>query len=999
MIPCLGESDWDRYHVGELSPAEAAEVQTHLGSCPVCTAREAAYQADYRHLIEDLQALRAHEGGVVSGRAAASDAASPTGELLPPQDRPQPGSRLRVSVRAEAQHYQSCEEVAAVMLERVGGSIGPYKLLDVLGEGGFGLVYLAEQVEPIRRRVALKVVKLGMDTREVMARFDAERQALAMMDHPHVAKVLDAGTTPLGRPYFVMELVQGIPITDYCDRHRLGARARLDLFLLVCDAAQHAHQKGIIHRDIKPSNVLVGMPGDQPVPKVIDFGVAKAISHRLAAETIYTEQGQFIGTPSYMSPEQAEMTGLNVDTRTDIYSLGVLLYELLAGRLPLEAEVFRSAGYAEIQRIIREEEPLKPSTRLTRLGGASADVALRRRTDPASLIRQLRGDLDWITMKAMEKDRTRRYGTASDLAADIQRHLNHEPVLASPPSAVYRAKKFIRRHRLSVAAGAAVAVALMLGIAGTSWMAVIAARRGAAERHQAELAEQAGQAALRQARIAEAINGFLLDMLSAPDPYTAGDAGDVARNVKVLDLLGMASKKIDDSFASDPDMEAAVRSVLGITYRNLGLTGEAEPHLRRALALRRERLGEEDPLTLESLYHFGILLLAQGQLQEAEPLYEQCLTIRRRVLGSDHPDTLKSLIGMVTIRGETGRWNEAEAYAREALDVARRVFGETHPSTMTAINNLGAILQVQDRLDEAEKCYREAWRLRQDTLGINHPHTLSSMSNIGNLLYARRQHAEAEKYYRSALEGYRQTLGNDHIETLRAVNDLGNALYALGRYAEAESHYRLAVSGCRRELGEDHPVSLKSMQNMGIVLHAQDQLSEAAQYLRTVFQTRRRTLGAQHPDTLDTMSRLGGVLLDCGQPSEAEPLLAEAIRAALALWGPSDRRMLAFRTQHGAALTGMGRFVEAESELLEAYSGLEKSVGRSHRHTIQAAETLTELYSAWQRPNEASQWRMRCAASTGAKPIVEGWGRLLEQLCTSRPTPPSGTTTTRLADE
>jgi serine/threonine protein kinase/formylglycine-generating enzyme required for sulfatase activity len=349
-----------------------------------------------------------------------------------------------------------------------GACVGPYRIIESIGSGGMGAVFLAEQERPVRRRVALKVIKLGMDTREVVARFEAERQALAIMDHPNIATVLDAGATEEGRPYFVMEHVAGVPLNAYCDQHQLSTERRLALFLQVAEGIQHAHQKGIIHRDLKPSNVLVAERGGEPAPKIIDFGIAKAVNQRLTESTLFTEVGQIIGTPEYMSPEQAEMRDLDLDTRTDIYALGVLLYELLTGTLPFDSKRLRQGGYAAIQRIIREEEPLKPSTRLNRRGEEAVDLARKRHTDPRALVRQIRGDLDWIIMKAMAKDRARRYASASEFAADIRRHLRHEPVLAGPPGAAYRVQKFIRRQRVKLAVAAAVTL-LLAGISAMTW--------------------------------------------------------------------------------------------------------------------------------------------------------------------------------------------------------------------------------------------------------------------------------------------------------------------------------------------------------------------------------------------------------------------------------------------------------------------------------------------------------------------------------------------------
>jgi serine/threonine protein kinase len=411
-----------------------------------------------------------------------------------------------------------------VDMEKLGDHIGRYKLLEKIGEGGCGVVYVAEQVEPVWRRVAVKVIKLGMDTKQVVARFEAERQALAMMDHPNIAKVLDAGATENGRPYFVMELVRGVKITEYCDQNKLTTDARLDLFIRVCQAVQHAHQKGIIHRDIKPSNILVTLHDGVPVPKVIDFGIAKATERRLTDMTLYTELHQFIGTPAYMSPEQAEMSGLDIDTRSDIYSLGVLLYELLTGCTPFDAKELLAAGLDAMRRTIREKDPLRPSTRLNTLPGQElTTTAQRRGVDVPRLMHAVRGDLDWIAMKCLEKDRTRRYETANGLAADLKRFLGSEPVAARPPTATYRLTKAMRRHRFACAAGAAVALALVLGMIVSSWQAARA-------RSAQKLADKRRLDAERAKAEAEAVSAFLVDILRSPDPTRNG------RTVTVVEI-------------------------------------------------------------------------------------------------------------------------------------------------------------------------------------------------------------------------------------------------------------------------------------------------------------------------------------------------------------------------------------------------------------------------------------------------------------------------------
>ena len=452
--------------------------------------------------------------------------------------------------------------------------IGPYRILERVGDGGMGVVYRAEQQEPIRRQVALKLIKLGMDTKSVVARFESERQALALMNHPNIAGVLDAGASERGRLYFVMEYVPGVPITEYCDTNRLGTRDRLELFMQVCEGVQHAHQKGIIHRDIKPSNVLVAVCDGKAVPKIIDFGVSKAVGQRLSERTVYTELGQPIGTPEYMSPEQAEMSGLDVDTRTDVYSLGMLLYELLVGTLPFDPTEFRQSGYDEIRRRIREDEPSRPSRRVSAIGAASTEHAERRRTDPTGLRRQLRGDLDWIVMKALEKDRTRRYASPSELAADIRRHLDDEPVLAGPPGAAYRVGKFVRRHRLGVAFATTL---LGLLIAFAVVMAVQTARVSR-ERDRANL----------EADTAHQVTDFLIGLFKVSDPREARGETITAREV-----LDRGARRVRGELSGQPLVQARLMEAIGIVYMYLGLFDEADTLSRQSLAIREDILGEE----------------------------------------------------------------------------------------------------------------------------------------------------------------------------------------------------------------------------------------------------------------------------------------------------------------------------------------------------------------------------------------------------------------------
>ena len=458
--------------------------------------------------------------------------------------------------------------IVAPVTEKAGDRIGRYKLLQKIGEGGAGVVYMAEQEEPVRRRVALKVIKLGMDTRSVIARFEVERQALAMMDHPNIARVLDAGATETGRPYFVMELVRGIKITEYCDEHNLPTEERLNLFIQVCQAIQHAHQKGIIHRDIKPSNILVTLHDGTPVPKVIDFGIAKATEHRLTDKTLFTEFTMFIGTPAYMSPEQAQLSGLDIDTGSDIYALGVLLYELLTGKTPFDAEILAQAGLDECRRTIREQEPARPSTRLATMVEAELTTTARQRhTEAVKLIHLLSGDLDWIAMKCLEKDRTRRYANANELSLDIQRYLDGEPVLARPPSSLYRCQKFVRRHRGVLAAASALLATLLTGATISVWQAVRATRAEhqarEAQKQEIYLRQQTEDewARAEQEKASARINEYVADINLAQQSLAAGNYG---RAVQLLDKHRPQ--------AGEPDLR-------GFEWRYLWQVSQGDDHL------------------------------------------------------------------------------------------------------------------------------------------------------------------------------------------------------------------------------------------------------------------------------------------------------------------------------------------------------------------------------------------------------------------------------------
>lgn len=537
--------------------------------------------------------------------------------------------------------------------EKPGDRIGRYKLLQQIGEGGCGVVFMAEQEEPVHRKVALKVVKPGMDTKNVIARFEAERQALALMDHPNIAQVLDAGATENGRPYFVMELVRGTKITDYCDQSRMPTADRLELFIQVCNAVQHAHQKGIIHRDIKPSNILVATSAEgKPLPKVIDFGIAKATNgFRLTDKTVFTSFEMLIGTPAYMSPEQAALTSLDVDTRTDIYSLGVLLYELLTGSTPFDTKVLLKSGLDEIRRVIREVDPARPSTRLSRMNGESLTVVAQHRgSEPPRLIRTIRGDLDWIAMKAMEKDRNRRYQTANGLALDVKRLLENEPVSACPPSKLYKFQKTVRRNRFLFTSLGIIATLLVVSL-------IVVSASLAKERQSRRKAEQVQQ--------------FLEEMLQGVGPNVA-----LGRDTAILrEILDQAVARLGTELTNQPPAEAELRSVIGSLYYQTGQLQPAEEMQRAALAIRRKVLGSESSEVAASLDELGLTLMKNGKLPEAQQVNREALDIRWRRFGKENAEVAISENHLALVYSQNGKLTEAEALARESLATRQRLFG------------------------------------------------------------------------------------------------------------------------------------------------------------------------------------------------------------------------------------------------------------------------------------------------------------------------------------
>jgi serine/threonine protein kinase/tetratricopeptide (TPR) repeat protein len=866
----------------------------------------------------------------------------------------------------------SAETVAATggarrgpLLEGPGTQLGPYRLLERLGEGGFGTVFLAEQEEPIVRRVAVKILKPGMDTQKVVTRFELERQALAMMDHPNIARVIDAGATPTGRPFFVMDLVVGAPISEYCDRNGLSVEARLELFAQVCNAVQHAHTKGIIHRDIKPSNVLVSTHDGKPHAKVIDFGIAKAMADRPAGETLFTVDGAMIGTPEYMSPEQAEGS-LDIDTRTDVYSLGVLLYELLTGSTPFSTRELQAAGLAEVRRIIREVDPPKPSTRLGHSAETLATAAAKRQTAPKRLSAIVRGELDWIVMRALEKDRQRRFPTANALGMDVQRYLSGEPVVAAPPGAAYRLGKFVRRHRGGVLAAAAVAAALVIGAVAFAWQATVA--RG--QRDRAVVAEQQAR---KRADELRKVSEFQAAMLAQVDPASAGrmltkevmqgfekalaqagvperaraaqvagfsgqwsrvNATDAARNLIDLTILKPAASAIDARFADQPAVDAQLRQVLADLYKTLGLYDAARPLQERALETRRRVLGEEHEETLRSLGALGDLLRAQGKLAEAEPFERDALEKCRRILGAEHPFTLVSINNYAFLLMLQGKHAESEPLCREALGKMQRVLGKDDRETLRTQGNLALVLQSLGRLPEAEPVYREVLDRRRRVLGEEDPDTATAVNDLGFLLLGQGRFVEAEPFLREALEKYRRVYGEEHPETVTAILNLGYDLQCQGKLAEAEPFEREAVEKYGRAVGRDHPNTLAAMNNLALLLQDQRKYAEAEALLREALAARRRVLGEEHPDTIATLGNLGRFLQAVDRLAEAEPVLRETLEKKRCVRGADHPDTLTSINNYGVVLEASGRLAEAETYYRDAMEKCRRVLGEEHPNTF-----------------------------------------------------------------
>ena len=822
---------------------------------------------------------------------------------------------------------------AAPTGEDVGTVIGPYRLLRRIGEGGMGEVFEAEQTEPIRRRVALKVIKQGMDTRAVVARFDAERQALAMMDHPCIAKVFDAGATDRGRPYFVMEYVEGESITDYCNRRRLGTEERLELFVRVCEGVQHAHQKAVIHRDLKPSNILVAEVDGRPAPKIIDFGVAKATTQRLTEMTMFTELGQMVGTPEYMSPEQASLTDDDIDTRTDVYALGVVLYELLSGALPFDSRDLRKAGYEAIRKIIREQDPPRPSTRFSGLGEHTTSIAEARGIAPKRLQGELRGDLDWITMKALEKDRERRYETANGLAADVRRHLRNEPVTAGPPSASYRLGKLVRRNRGTFAALGAITAVLIAAVVVSSVMYL--------------RAERASRLAIREAAKATQVSRFLGDMLGGVGPHVAQ-----GRDTEMLRaILDETAGRIGTELADQPEVEAALRLQLGRTYRQLGEYGAAQAQIDRVLALR-SAFGRTADFPAMYLVEAGSLAWNRGEMKEAETTYRQALQSLADSAPIDSVAWAEASLYLANVLQEQGNYGEADSLMHLSLAVYRGLPQESDALAVN-LNSLGNLARYQGDLPAAEGFYTEALAVHRRVLGDLHPFVSTDLHNLGRLLDAMGRSGEGEKLLREAIAIHGKVFDGPHPDTAILLRSLAEIVVGSERFDEADSLALAAYAMTRTIYGDHDEATVHAQIAVAEVQSRRGNLAGAEATFAGLVTTCRDT-GITDPSLLPTvLYRLATTQQKQGRNRDALVPYAEAVELSTAVSGADHPNTLLFRNDYARALAGLGEDEAAVKQLRVVLETRERVLGAEHPETSITRVDLGRSLRRLGQPEEA----------------------------------------------
>ena len=804
-------------------------------------------------------------------------------------------------------------------------NIGPYRILRLLGEGGMGLVYEAEQEHP-RRTVALKVIKSGLTDPKLIRRFEHELLALGRLQHPGIAQIYEAGTAETGfgpQPYFAMEFIRGQPLLEYAEVHQPNTLQRLDLIAKVCDAVHHAHQRGVIHRDLKPGNILVDETGQ---PKILDFGVARATDSD-ARMTHQTDLGQIVGTLAYMSPEQVLADPLELDTRSDVYALGVVLYQVLAGRLPYKV----STRLPEAVRTIREVEP----TPLSTISGA------------------YRGDIETIVGKALEKDKTRRYASAAELAADIRRYLHDEPIMARPASTIYQLQKFARRHKALVLGIAAVFIVLIAGI-------IVSTRETA----------RANREAATSRAISDFLQNDLLAQASAANQATPNNNPDP--DLKVRTALDRAASRISGRFDKQPEVEAAIRATIGQTYTDLGLYPQARTQLERALDLQRRVLGPKNPETLKTLNRIGYSAFLQGKYPEAEALLRQTLDMQRRVLGAEHLDTLKSMNNLGNVLRQEGKYSQAEALDTEVIDIQRRILGAEHPDTLSSMASLASIYRYEGKYPQAETLSSQVLQIRRRVLGPDHPDTLKSMNSLANVYLNEDEFPHAEALYSQTLEIRRRVLGPEHPDTLASMINLSITYFADGKFPEAETLDNQTLEIQRRVIGPEHPNTMASMHSLANAFSAQGKYPQAEELDRQVVDIRRRVLGPDHPDTLSSLDDLARVYAARGEYRRAEALFRELLETERRVLGPDHPDTLSVVSAIGHMYQRWGKYGLAETYAIQALEGRRHVLGSDNLATMVSVEDLALAYDSQEKFAEAEPLA-REALELNQKKQPEDW--------------------------
>ena len=815
----------------------------------------------------------------------------------------------------------------------VGRHIGPYQVVEELAQGGMGQVFLAQRADgAFDTQVALKVIRGGFASREIHRRFLAERRILARLRHQHIAHLLDGGMTHAGQPYFVMEYIDGEIITHYCDKRRLGVEHRLGLFQDVCKAVQYAHANLVVHRDLKPNNILVTDSGQV---KLLDFGIAKLLREQPDEETALTQTGHLVMTPEYASPEQVR--GEAVTTATDVYSLGVLLYELLTGHRPYR---LAGRGRSELERVICEEEPEAPSTAIRRTAerrkadGTTQEitpetVSQARDTPSERLQRRLRGDLDTIVLKALRKEPDRRYASAEAFLEDIRRHLAGLPVSAQADTLSYRMRKFVRRHRMGVGTGTLV----MLLVIGFTWGVIQERNRAQAE--AAKLAE---------------VKEFLVGLFETSDPWQENERADVTARV----LLERGVERID-ALAEEPEVQAEMLHVLGVVYRQLGKYEEAHSLLIQALDLRRSLLGEIHLDVTNSKNALAWVLKEKGAYDEAEHLYRDALAIQQKLLGDEHEAIAESLNNLALVLVKQGQYDEAEHLYRDALAIQQKLLGDEHEAIAESLNNLGILHNKKGAYNEAERTHRKALAMRRKLLGDRHPYIAESLNNLAIVLEKKGHYDEAEQFHREALAIRRNFLGNEHPLIALDLDNLAYVLRQKGDYEEAERLNREGLRMWRALVDPEHPDVSISMSNLALILHAKGAYDQADSLYREALAMQIKVLPPQHPLIGHSLSRLGRLLVDQNRAEEAEPLLQEALAIHLGNYGEAHKHTVDVKRLLGRCLAALGRYEDAEPLLLKSLAyyeaeALEKDITKARR-------ALVDFYTAQDKPDKAAAYQ------------------------------------------